>query len=279
MSPSPGERKPNQPRKESRVSPAEQATTSSELVLFSAMEITKRLRLLLEHRGVPPERHTRVLADAAGVSLPAVRNWFSGDIGNIRNENLIAIAKEFKTTTDWLLMGKGLMNDPTVPIIRFEGGDQAGKKQKRSEEKILIHIQKFDLSNCVDTKSRWLDSDPVSFEGVIVTPEWLKKKCSFYTSIDNLAIVSAFDESMTPTFTSGDALLIDRGITSVERDGLYLFVFNQKIYIKRLQLLPDNNIRVISDNRLYHYFDVIENEQYRLEIKGRIVLILGVGEV
>ncbi|WP_208845263.1 helix-turn-helix domain-containing protein [Azotobacter salinestris] len=73
------------------------------------MNITDRMtRLILARRPrVGARGIRRAIADACGISYEAVRQWFSGNTGSIRNENLIAIAETFDTTIDWLLAGDG----------------------------------------------------------------------------------------------------------------------------------------------------------------------------
>ncbi|MFB8830218.1 helix-turn-helix domain-containing protein [Azotobacter sp. CWF10] len=79
------------------------------------MNITDRMtRLILARRPKVGSRGIRrAIADACGISYEAVRQWFSGNTGSIRNENLIAIAETFDTTIDWLLAGDG--EPPTGP--------------------------------------------------------------------------------------------------------------------------------------------------------------------
>jgi phage repressor protein C with HTH and peptisase S24 domain len=73
------------------------------------MKITDRINKLVLAR--KPEVGARGLkrdiASSCGVSYEAVRQWFAGDTGNIKNENLVALADKYDTTVDWLLTGKG----------------------------------------------------------------------------------------------------------------------------------------------------------------------------
>jgi phage repressor protein C with HTH and peptisase S24 domain len=73
------------------------------------MKITDRITKLVLARKpeVGARGFKRDLATTCGVSYEAVRQWFAGDTGNIKNENLSAIAEGYDTTVDWLLSGKG----------------------------------------------------------------------------------------------------------------------------------------------------------------------------
>jgi transcriptional regulator with XRE-family HTH domain len=73
------------------------------------MNITDRItKLVLARRpDIGPRGVKRAIASACGISYEAVRQWYAGDTGNIKNENLVAVAEKFDTTVDWLLSGDG----------------------------------------------------------------------------------------------------------------------------------------------------------------------------
>lgn len=73
------------------------------------MNITERMtQLVLARRpDIGVRGVKREIAKTCGISYEAVRQWFAGDTGNIKNEHLLAIAEGFDTTVDWLLSGKG----------------------------------------------------------------------------------------------------------------------------------------------------------------------------
>ncbi|WP_454864553.1 XRE family transcriptional regulator [Pseudomonas rhizophila] len=73
------------------------------------MKITDRITKLVLTRKpeVGARGFKRDIATTCGVSYEAVRQWFAGDTGNIKNDNLSAIAEGYDTTVDWLLSGKG----------------------------------------------------------------------------------------------------------------------------------------------------------------------------
>jgi transcriptional regulator with XRE-family HTH domain len=69
------------------------------------MNVIDRIQSLLQARGVPRRSVRRELANTCEISYEAVRQWFSGDTANIRNEHLVSIARKYKVTVDWLLSG------------------------------------------------------------------------------------------------------------------------------------------------------------------------------
>lgn len=73
------------------------------------MKITDRItKLVLARRpGIGPRSVKRDIANTCDITYEAVRQWFAGDTENIKNENLVALAKGYDTTIDWLLSGNG----------------------------------------------------------------------------------------------------------------------------------------------------------------------------
>ena len=56
---------------------------------------------------------------------------------------------------------------------------------------------------------------------------------------------------MRGMFNPGDPLLMDRGITSIDFDGVYFFRMGDEGFIKRLQRIPGEGLVVISENKAY----------------------------
>lgn len=78
--------------------------------------------------------------------------------------------------------------------------------------------------------------------------DWLRMQGLTFSNVDNLAIITGDGDSMSGTFADGDALLVDRGISEVKTDAIYVFTLDGDLYIKRLQRLTGGQLRMISDN-------------------------------
>lgn len=96
-----------------------------------------------------------------------------------------------------------------------------------------------------------LRDQPGLIESWTVNREWATKNLPYYTNADNLGIVTGFGDSMQGMFNPGDPILVDRGITSCEVDGVYFFRVDDEGFIKRLQRIPGEGILVISENNKY----------------------------
>lgn len=102
--------------------------------------------------------------------------------------------------------------------------------------------------------------------------DWLRMQGLSFSNIDNLAIITGDGDSMLGTFADGDALLVDRGISEVRTDAIYVFTLDGDLYIKRLQRLTGGQLRMISDNPIYPPITIDESMIERMHIQARVLL-------
>jgi plasmid maintenance system antidote protein VapI len=91
------------------------------------------------------------------------------------------------------------------------------------------------------------------------------------TSLQALRLVTAFGDSMRPTFDDGDMLVIDTGVQSVGQDGIYLLRGPEDILVKRVQRKSDGAWLLISSNREYETERVEPAQRDRFAVLGRVV--------
>lgn len=106
---------------------------------------------------------------------------------------------------------------------------------------------------------------------MLVDEAWLRRHATF-TSPQNLALVTGIGDSMEPTYTDGDPLLVDRGVTEIRLDAIYVLALNDELYIKRLQRRPDGTFTMISDNKSYEPYHITVAEREKFEVLGRVVM-------
>lgn len=102
-----------------------------------------------------------------------------------------------------------------------------------------------------------------------VNQEWVRKNIKSNTGASNLCIVTGFGDSMKGMFNSGDPLVIDTGIKAVDYDAVYFFRVADEGFIKRLQRIPGEGIRVLSENKKYDSWTVKPGMDF--EVFGRVV--------
>jgi phage repressor protein C with HTH and peptisase S24 domain len=105
-----------------------------------------------------------------------------------------------------------------------------------------------------------------------VNQEWINKNVPRHTGNANLCIVTGFGPSMVPLFNPGDPLLVDGGVRQFEGDAIYFFRVEDEGFVKSLQRIPGEGLRVISANRdLYDSWVIREGMDF--EIFGRVIKV------
>lgn len=87
----------------------------------------------------------------------------------------------------------------------------------------------------------------------------------------HLCVITALGDSMRPLFNPGDPLLVDVAATTVEGDSLYHFRIGDEQFVKRLQRIPGQGLRVLSANKDYEPWTVTPSMDF--QVLGRVVKV------
>ncbi len=104
-----------------------------------------------------------------------------------------------------------------------------------------------------------------------LTKSWIQRNIPSLSNPNNLAVLSAYGDSMTPTFSDGDILLVDRGISDIKIDAVYVLALQDELYVKRLQRRPGGAVLMISDNKAYEPYVIDNGERQHFRVLGRVV--------
>ena len=75
---------------------------------------------------------------------------------------------------------------------------------------------------------------------------------------------------MLGMFNPGDPLLVDKGVTRCDVDGVYFFSVDGEGFIKRLQRIPGEGILVISENKKYRDWTI--KPRMRLTVFAKVLI-------
>ncbi|MFL1558607.1 S24 family peptidase [Pseudomonas sp. O11] len=235
---------------------------------------TLQERLKLAMAG-PPKVTQAALARACGVRAPSVNDWISGKTKTIEGQNLLIAADYLKVMPMWLATGKGPMRKGS------DGGAQSGGREsnvvpigsrRRSQDASFITIPQLDVAGSMGPGRVPPDHIEV-IRDITVHLDWLKTQGLSYSKLENLAIIDGDGDSMEGTFRNGDALLVDRGITEIRTDAIYVFTLEGELFIKRLQRLTGGSLRMISDNPVYPAIMIEGDMLAKVHIQARVLLV------
>lgn len=87
-------------------------------------------------------------------------------------------------------------------------------------------------------------------------------------------VIFAKGDSMEPTITGGDSLLVDKSKKEIYDGRIYCIRYDGEIYAKRLQKLPPKKIKVVSDNQAKYdswYVDFSKDNDFDFEVIGEVL--------
>ncbi|MGK8176072.1 S24 family peptidase [Aeromonas dhakensis] len=175
----------------------------------------------------------------------------------------------------WLCLGLGEQPDqaselPEVPIY--------ARAAQRDDAAVLEYpattynqMQDYTLVDCYQvfasagfgtTVSDELKTDPMAFR-----TDWLKKEG---LAPERLAVIRAKGDSMEPTISNNDIILVNLCNGDALRDGLYVLRIGDSLLVKRLQFDVLGGIKVISDNPGYETQVVTKEQRADVHIVGRV---------
>ncbi len=87
-------------------------------------------------------------------------------------------------------------------------------------------------------------------------------------NIKNIEAINVSGDSMEPTLNSGNIIFLDKTKNDISKDGIYAFVNENGLFVKRIQKRIDGQLDIISDNKEYPTQVVNKNE---IKILGKII--------
>ncbi|MDM9595338.1 S24 family peptidase [Pseudomonas guariconensis] len=89
---------------------------------------------------------------------------------------------------------------------------------------------------------------PEMLKDIRVSPSHLRELGVEFEEHYHLKVVTGWGQSMEPTIKHRDPLIVNINIREFVGDGIYLFVWDDLLYIKRLQVADEDHYEMISDN-------------------------------
>ncbi|MFJ4543001.1 helix-turn-helix transcriptional regulator [Pseudomonas sp. NPDC088885] len=111
---------------------------------------------------------------------------------------------------------------------------------------------------------------PELLQDVRVSPQHLREMGVEFKEHFHLKMVTGWGQSMAPTIKHRDPLLVDISIREFVGDGIYMFSWEGHLYIKRLQWIGDDQIKMISDNERHPPQTIRADETF---IQARVLLV------
>jgi hypothetical protein len=115
----------------------------------------------------------------------------------------------------------------------------------------------------------YIGSHPEIVDFVEVTREWASQELGAVL-LEAVRVITARGDSMRGQYNDGDLVFVDSRIQTFDADSAYVYRWNSRVQIKRLQFIGQNRVRILSKNPDYPVLDVDLDE---LEIGGRALAV------
>lgn len=214
--------------------------------------LAERLATLMAEKGLSQAELARII----GVKQPSIFKILSGQ--TLNPKNILEIATALGVNPHWLKTGEG---SPDADVFAF------------TSEKDDDHTLRVDLldAELAAHSSGIINAEyPDVISSIFFTHEGVKRILG-KTTTDGVYMFKVPTDSMAPTITQNDIVFIDTNVKEYIGEGVYSFNLNGETYIKRLQRLPTGVIMALSDNPLYHPFEITESLFDTAKIIGKFI--------
>lgn len=196
-------------------------------------------------------------------------------------EFISAVCSDYRVNANWLLFGEGEKNREGVVVEpqASEGPEPQESNTIYIDEHGLVEIPSLKNPNIEDfyflpmVETR-LSAGAGSFVISEAVETYYAFRKSFInriaTSHKNLVLACATGNSMEKTIYDGDTVMIDVGRRNIEDGKIFAVRFGETITIKRLSLLPNNKVMVISDNK--EEYEPYEAQAKDIHVIGKLLI-------
>lgn len=181
---------------------------------------------------------------------------------------VIALAAAMGTTAEVLAAGKFTPASKS-PAGSAEVNDPAAEALALPSSENAVRIPLLANSGSMGPGNDVMDADYVVGD-LTLSSHWINQQIK-PANIRELRFMHAHGESMAPTFSDGDVLLVDAGARDPSSmEGIYVLEVHEKVYIKRVRMRMDGALEVSSDNTNIKTVDVL-NGDHEVRVMGRVV--------
>lgn len=241
-------------------------------------QIHERLQAARENAGYKTASQA---ADAAGWKKSTYLGHENGSRG-VTLDMALTYCRFFRVSLDWLAQGKGapkqlpaglkpaseLLEKPR-PAVATQIAAEARPGLVEIQNTEYASIARFDAMLSAGPGSL-IEEDPEPLGYHLLEQQWLNGLTR--ASPQHLAVVRVSGDSMEPTLSNQDWVLLDTTQRRLNHEGIYALRVGDAVWVKRISLnLKDRTIRIMSDNQFYETQEIEESDVHTI---GRVLSIV-----
>lgn len=215
---------------------------------------SERMNVLVDRIGSPEE-----LAKRSQLSRRVIDKYRSGE-SEPNRPRLVAMARSGGVSVEWLASGEGpMVYEPAVEVDAPSDG--------------YVALPRYDVRAGAGTGAIVEQEQLVDW--IYFKQEWLRRTLGI--SPQQLGIIEAVGDSMSPAISDGDLLLVDVGEPQLRGDGVYVIAVDDVLLVKRIAIQLSGGLVISSDNPQYQATrqEIMRDDLDRVRLVGRVVWVGG----
>jgi phage repressor protein C with HTH and peptisase S24 domain len=225
-------------------------------------EFAERLQYVARKKNIAQT----VLATALKKYRSEINRWFLGEVMP-RPNTIEKLANEIGCSFSYLISGDG---EPFPDRYTPPAGDAINLDLRK----------KMPLNNMVSIT--YIEENYASAGAGIINFDAAKEVMHFDrnflvsqfgpTNFENVHIIHAVGDSMSPTIASGDMLFVNPGDKDVTTGAVYVFVIGEETLVKRAERNPlSGELTLRSDNKKYAPIEIATTDLNKVSVIGRVI--------
>lgn len=230
------------------------------------LSFPERMKIIVDYVGSAEK-----LAKLSHMSARVIGKYVSGTSDPSR-QRLVDLAIASGVNTKWLAEGLGPIKRGAIEFFEgqmssyslSDGHKMAGVTGEPGEG--FVHVPRYKVAASAGGGAL-IHSEQI-VDHLAFRADWVKMALG--VPVSSLALINVTGDSMEPTLSNGDLILIDTTIDSVDDSGVYVLQFDGKLKVKRLHSKADS-VDILSDNPRYPTETLRGDLLQGLNVVGRVV--------
>lgn len=224
------------------------------------------------------------MAEALRVNEDRITSLATGKVKKLTAGEMIRLVEQLGVRVEFLKTGEGDVFGAALPRIEVNmppmdwrpgdppGLDETGSYRKQKPAAPLlaeefITVPRYDVEACAG-HGAVIHSEQI-VDHLAFRADWVRHALGVQQS--DLALISVKGDSMEPTLSNGDLILLDMHQGKVEDNAIYALQHNGTLLVKRIQRRLDGSVVVSSDNPRYEAEVISAEDVEALRVVGRVV--------
>ena len=177
---------------------------------------------------------------------------------------LVQMGQRMGVSLDWILRGLGEM----FLMQRTSNSSSHLAPEVKVEDYSFVPVYDINASAGYGAFNDFGSHEAIQHMAFLNS--WLHGNLS--SSSERMVVIRAVGDSMLPTISNGDSLLLDVS-PHFAGDGLYCVQLHETLFAKRVQRKSGHGYQLISDNPNYEPLEVKEEDEDAFRLIGRILWV------